>query len=99
MSGRDCALGGHCVLVLLSCMAVLVLAPQAARAEDKEQSSFSVPAQEILASPKILLAPTSVLQEFAPGGYEPADQYLASSAEVWQAEIAQRDGVTSNMSS
>jgi hypothetical protein len=57
--------------------------------DDPKRYELIVPPAEILAGPKIYLAPTSVLQKLSPGGYSPADEYLASSGEVWQPEVAE----------
>jgi len=58
--------------------------------DDPKRYELIVSPAEILAGPKIYLAPTSVLQKYAPCGNQAVDSYLAESQESWQGEIARQ---------
>jgi hypothetical protein len=46
--------------------------------------------QQTVLTGKVFIAPVSVIQEYAPGGFEAADKWLAASPEVWQPVIAEK---------
>ncbi len=46
--------------------------------------------QQTVLTGKVFIAPVSVVQEYAPGGFEAVDKWLAASPEAWQAILAEK---------